>query len=117
MLGRAGIIRLVPDEDVTQGIGIAEGIETSLAVMQGSSLAFMQGFGWRPMWAAASAGGIRTFPVLPGIGALTIFADADGPGLAAARACAARWRAAGAEVRICTPPAGDFNDLLRRHSA
>jgi hypothetical protein len=82
MAGRAGVVRLVPDEDLTMGLGIAEGIETALSVMQG--------FGWRPIWAATSAGMIRTFPVLPGIGALTIFADADGAGMDAAKLCAAR---------------------------
>lgn len=34
MLGTAGIIRLVPDDEVTLGLGLAEGIETALAVMQ-----------------------------------------------------------------------------------
>lgn len=109
MAGRAGIIRLVPDEEVTIGLGIAEGIETSLAVMQG--------FGWRPVWAAATAGAIRTFPVLPGIEALTIFADPDGAGMEAAEACAARWAEAGREVRIAAPPEGDFNDMIRERAA
>jgi putative DNA primase/helicase len=106
MLGRAGVVRLVPDEDVTMGLGIAEGIETALAVMQG--------FGWRPVWAAASAGAVRAFPVLPGIECLTVFADADGPGLQAARACCRRWADAGREARMLAPPAGDWNDALPR---
>ena len=111
MAGRAGIIRLVPDASVTMGLGIAEGIETALAVMQG--------FGWRPVWAAASAGAIRSFPALPAIEALTIFADPDGAGMDAAEACAARWAAAGRDVRITAPPlgAGDFNDLARRSAS
>jgi hypothetical protein len=103
MVGRAGVVRLALDDEVTTGLGIAEGIETSLSVMQG--------FGWRPIWAATSAGAIRAFPLLPGISALTVFADADSAGLTAAQACADRWRDAGAESRICAPPAGDFNDL------
>lgn len=105
MLGRAGVVRLVPDEEVTLGLGIGEGIETCLAVLQG--------FGWRPIWAATSAGSIARFPVLAGIEALTVFADADGPGLAAARTCIARWKDAGREARLLAPPAGDFNDLAR----
>ena len=111
MAGRAGVVRLSPDAEVTMGLGIAEGIETALSVMQG--------FGWRPVWAATSAGMIRTFPVLPGIGALTIFADPDGAGMDAAETCAARWREAGREARILAPPAGagDFNDLARRAAA
>ncbi|MCX7370988.1 MAG: toprim domain-containing protein [Alphaproteobacteria bacterium] len=111
MCGAAGIIRLTPDADVTTGLGIAEGIETSLAVMQA--------FGWRPVWAACSAGAIARFPVLRGIEALTVFADPDGPGLTAARACCERWAAAGREARILAPPAGagDFNDLARERAA
>jgi hypothetical protein len=109
MLGSVGVIRLVPDAEVTMGLGIAEGIETALSVMQG--------YDWRPVWAATSAGAIRGFPVLAGISALTIFGDADGAGKAAAEACAARWSLAGREARICTPPAGDFNDMAREWAA
>lgn len=109
MAGRAGVIRLVPDEEVTLGLGIAEGIETSLAVMQRLD--------WRPVWAASSAGAIARFPVLPGIEALTIFADEDGAGIAAAQECARRWREAGAEARVMAPPAGDFDALTRGGAA
>ena len=113
MIGNAGVIRLVPDEEVTLGLGIAEGIENSLAVMQFA--------GWRPVWAAGSAGSIAKFPVLPGVQALTIFADHDEikpngkqPGLDAARACADHWRAAGREVTIIPPKfRGDWNDVAR----
>jgi CHC2-type zinc finger protein/Toprim domain-containing protein len=82
MLGPAGVIRLC--ERITNGLGIAEGIETSLAVSQR--------VGWGPVWAAGSAGGIRSFPVLP-MTTLHIFCDHDesGVGLKAARACGQRW--------------------------
>jgi DNA primase len=107
MLGRAGVIRLA--ELTGEGLGLAEGIETALSVMQT--------IGWRPVWAAGSRGGIETFPVLPAI-ALTIFADGDAPGLKAACACAGRWAAAGAEALICTPPGGlDWNDAAMRRNA
>jgi hypothetical protein len=106
MLGKVGIIRLVPDEEVTLGLGLAEGVETSLAVMQRA--------GWSPVWAAGSAGPIRAFPVLPGIEALTVFADADGTGMNAARECCRRWADAGREARILAPPAGDWDDALPR---
>ena len=106
MLGNAGLIRLVHDAEVTLGLGIAEGIETALAVMQRA--------GWRPVWAATSAGSISRFPVLPGIETLTIFADADRPGQDAARTCLDRWAAANREARILTPPAGDWDDMLDR---
>ncbi len=106
MLGNAGVVRLVPDDTVTLGLGLAEGIETALAVMQR--------FGWRPVWAAACAGGIEKFPVLAGIEAISIFADADdkGAGIRSARACAERWREAGREATIFIPPSGtDWNDV------
>jgi hypothetical protein len=82
MLGPAGVIRLC--EKITNGLGIAEGIETALAVTQR--------VGWGPCWAAGSAGGLAKFPVLP-MTTLNIFADHDetGVGLKAARACAQRW--------------------------
>jgi putative DNA primase/helicase len=108
MLGSAGVVRLVPDAKVTAGLGIAEGIETSLGVMQR---------GWSPVWATGSAGGIARFPVLPGIETLTVFPDADdgGASLTAAQQCAARWHAAGVAVRFGKPPAGtDFADLAGR---
>jgi hypothetical protein len=104
MLGNAGIVRLAPDEEVTHGLGVCEGVETGLALLQR--------FGWAPVWAAASAGAVRRFPVLAGIESLTIFADHDAPGLDAARACKARWAGAGREVRVVWPgEAGrDFAD-------
>jgi putative DNA primase/helicase len=109
MLGQAGIIRLSPDDTVTSGLGLAEGVETGLAIMQH--------FGWRPVWSAASAGGIGRFPVLRGIEALTIFADQDSAGIEAARQCACRWQEAGREGRILAPPKGDLDDLAREIAA
>lgn len=108
MLGAAGVVRLVPDDEVALGLGLAEGIETALAVIQRG--------GWAPVWAATSAGAIRRFPVLPGIEALTVFADADasGAGTDAARDCCRRWAEAGREARILVPPAGDWDDVLPR---
>ncbi len=108
MLGNAGVIRLCDDTEVTMAIGLAEGIETSLSVMQA---------GWRPVWACGSSGAIATFPVLPGIECLTIFGDADanGAGIKAARACAARWAASGREATVHVPRGADsdWNDVLK----
>lgn len=97
MLGptRGAVVKLDADSDVLDGLGLAEGIETALAIMAA---------GWRPVWACGSAGSISTFPVLPGVEALTIFADADPTGLAAAQSCQARWLAAGRECTIILPP-------------
>ena len=94
MLGRQGVVRLSPEDAVGTGLGIAEGIEDALAVLLS---------GWSPIWAATSAGAIARLPVLAGIETLTVFADADEPGLVAARACCDRWRRSGREA-IITPP-------------
>lgn len=110
MLGRSAgaCIKLTRDDEVTQGLGICEGIETGLTLVS---------IGCGPVWAIGSAGGIRTFPVLGGIEALTIFADHDrsGAGVDAAEACARRWSHAGKEVRIVYPkePGADWNDVAR----
>lgn len=88
MLGRQGVVRLSPNSEVAMGLGICEGLEDGLAVMLS------------PIWAATSAGAIARLSVVNGIEALTIFADADAPGMQAAQTCSARWRAAGREARI-----------------
>ncbi|WP_431283160.1 DUF7146 domain-containing protein [Humitalea sp. 24SJ18S-53] len=106
MLGHAGVIRLVPNCDLTDRLGLAEGIEDALAVMQRG--------GWRPVWAATSAGAITCFPVLRGINALAVFADADKAGLKAARTCCRRWAGAGRKAELFIPPNGDWDDALRR---
>lgn len=109
MLGNAGTIRLSPDDEVTIGLGICEGIETGLAILQR--------IGWAPVWACGSAGAIAKFPALPGIESITIFADADdkGAGVRAAYECAQRWRDAGREATVTKPPTGeDWLDAARR---
>jgi hypothetical protein len=91
MLGRQGVVRISPDEDVTFGLGICEGIEDALALIVS---------GWSPVWAVTCAGALSRFPVPSEIQALTIVSDADVAGLTAAETCAARWREAGREVKI-----------------
>lgn len=109
MLGDTGVVRLTADDEVTLGLGIAEGIETAISVLQVA--------GWAPIWAACSAGAITTFPVLGGVECLTIFADADetGAGIKAARACANRWLEAGRQAIVHFPDiaGSDWNDVAR----
>jgi len=108
-IGRAALgsidnaaIKLNDDADVTMGLTIGEGLETTLAGMM---------FGFMPAWALGSAGGIAKFPVLSGIEALTILAETDKTNERAIRKCFARWNAAGREVYRATPEAGgDAND-------
>jgi putative DNA primase/helicase len=86
---------------------IAEGIETTLAVMQATQLCG---------WAALSASGIINLRLPPEAGQVLIAADndANGVGEAAARRAAERWLAEGREVRLALPPTtdSDFNDML-----
>lgn len=89
-----GVIRLWPDEDVSTGLAISEGIETALALAHA----------YRPVWACMDAGNLAEFPVLPGIECLTIAADCDPAGISAAERCAERWHSAGREVHIITAP-------------
>ena len=98
-----GVVRLWPDECVTTGLAIGEGIETCLAGAHG----------FTPIWCTVDAGNMAAFPVLAGIAALTIFADNDEAGRSAASTCAERW-ARVAEVTIVTPdePGFDIADVI-----
>jgi putative DNA primase/helicase len=99
------VVKISADEDVTLGIGICEGIEDAIAIVNG---------GWRPVWCCVSAGNMSAFKPLPGIEAVTVFADADAPGLKAAQSVARHWRDAGREARIVVPKrAKDFGEALR----
>lgn len=110
MLGTAKgcAVKLSPDEEVTQGLAITEGIETGLSIYA---------LGIRPVWCVGSAGNIQYFPVLEGIKSLTIYADHDTnhAGQRAAIACAKRWRDAGRECRIIQPKrsGADWNDIAQ----
>jgi putative DNA primase/helicase len=106
MLGavKGGVIRLA---EVIDHVAIGEGIETCLSVQQACAV---------PTWAALSAVGIRALNLPPGISDLTIIADGDRTGDAAAQAAAKRLRLAVRAVRIVRAPKGlDFNDLLNAH--
>jgi hypothetical protein len=89
-------IKIDADEHLTGGLGIAEGLETALAV---------RATGWHPVWTLGSAGAVAKLPTLAGVKALTVFADNDAnkTGIIAARKCAKRWQQAGCEVAIRTP--------------
>jgi hypothetical protein len=102
-LGRAngGVVRL---GEVTDQLMVAEGIETALSVQQACSV---------PVWAALSASGLKSLNLPPGITSITILADGDPTGEAAALAAARRLKTAVRSVRIVRAPAGrDFNDVL-----
>ena len=105
-------IKLSPDEIVTQGLAVGEGLETVLAGM-------VKGF--RPAWAVGDAGNVEDFPVISGIESLTILVDNDasGRGQTAALECSARWTGAGREVLRAVPDhtGHDFNNVLMGNTA
>lgn len=101
-----GAIRLWPDEAVTHGLAVGEGIETALSIANI----------FRPAWALIDAGNLAKFPVLAGVGSLLIAEDHDEAGARAARSCAIAWAGDDREVRIAKAPVSgdDANDYLRR---
>jgi hypothetical protein len=104
MLGpcRGGAVRLAP---MAEWLMVGEGVETCLAAMQAAR------FG---AWAALSTSGLRSLELPPNIRDVTILADGDESGEAAAEDAAKRWVGEKRRVRIARPPVGvDFNDLLR----
>jgi hypothetical protein len=97
MLGPAkgAVLKLSPDEEVTMGLALTEGIEDALALLSDAR---------GPVWACLSAGAMSAFPVLGGIEALSVFADNDRAGARAADACVERWQRAGKDALVVTPP-------------
>lgn len=85
-----GVIRLWPDEAVTTGLAVAEGIETALSLAQV----------FQPAWALIDAGNLAKLPVLPGIEALSIAVDDDTAGTRAAAACGQRWAQADCDATL-----------------
>ncbi len=114
MLGRTGggAVRLAPI-GAAGVLGLCEGIETGLAVMQACP--------GLPVWAALSTSGLEQVMLPPEARRIVILADHDasGAGLRAAEAAAAKLRLDGRPVHIAIPPAqgDDFNDMLQRGGA
>lgn len=104
---QGGVIRLCPDEAVTTGLGVAEGIESALSL----AWAFV------PVWACIDAGNLAALPVLAGIEHLIIAADNDPAGQAAAQTCATRWAAAGRTISVTVQRQNDLNDLCMEVAA
>ncbi len=107
MLGAAGggAVMLSPDWQVETGLALAEGIESALAGLRRQP--------WLPTWAALSAGGVKGFPLLSGLEALTVYADADAAGIDASRALCLRYAKAGRYAEMVRPLAAgaDMADL------
>jgi histidyl-tRNA synthetase len=99
----SGVIRLWPDDYVSHGLGVAEGIETALSLAQA----------YEPVWSLIDANHLASFPVISNVEVLMIAKDNDPAGQAAALTCAQRWFAAGKKVLITKQAANDMNDLLK----
>jgi putative DNA primase/helicase len=102
-----GFIRLYPGElDPGLKLIIAEGVETAMAAAQLANL---------PAIAALSAGNLPKITPPPAREYI-IAADHDGPGLAGARALAAKLTRAGHTVRLAIPSTvnSDWNDEVMR---
>ena len=100
-----GAVRLAP---AGPRLGLCEGIEDGLAVMQAEP--------GLPVWACLGTSGLRgvILAPLPLAAEIVILADADEAGEAAAQDVAHRFIAEGRRVSIARPRgAKDFNDLLR----
>jgi len=111
MLGRAGIaaIKLCPDENVTQGLHVGEGVETCLA-------AWLAGF--RPVWALGTCGGIARFPLLAGIDAIRVLSERNDGGANEAAVNQLRETWSEREVLVVEPLLGDdINDAWRADHA
>jgi CHC2 zinc finger/Toprim domain len=120
MLGPVGgsVIKLWPDEDVTYGLVIGEGVETVLAA---ATRIEYRGTLLRPAWAAGGENNLANFPVIDGVNSLTVLIDHDANniGQKAASQCIWRWRKAGREAFGLIPQKidTDFNDLVQRRAS
>jgi Toprim domain len=104
-----GAIKFNPDDDITHGLLIGEGIETVLS----ASLLLK----FKPCWSVLSRSGIAKFPILAGIECVTIAVDNDESGDGQRDAAKLVERLVGAGVEAITTQtnlAKDFNDIIIR---
>ncbi len=108
--GRASgsAVMLSAFDEPSLGLTLCEGVETGIALLMA---------GIAPVWCCGGAANLASFPILAGIEALTVAADADAPGQRAAETAAQRWRAAGRKVVVIAPPGGDWADRRRENAA
>jgi Toprim domain len=105
LIGGCAIV-LSPPEDITYGLTIGEGIETTASAMERYAL--------QPAWAMGTRVNIASLPMLAGVDCLRILVDTDakGHGRQDAETCRDRWLDAYREVRLITSPVGkDMIDL------
>lgn len=100
---RNGVVRLWPDDEITYGLALAEGVETALSLAQAFGHA----------WACLDAGNLGAMPVLAGIESITVAVDNDPAGRRAFEQLLQRWQPAGLQVRRiqASVRGDDFNDI------
>jgi hypothetical protein len=105
----SGVVRLTPDDELTHGIILGEGLETCLSY----ALEFSG------IWACLDTGNLGNFPVLPGIEGVTVLIDNDDAGHRAFAAVRDRYRGAGfmrpldfIGIEVSGDPGADVNDLV-----
>src|SRR5262249_3359167 len=105
-MGRWPGVRAIKLWPATHKLTSGEGIETVLG-------ALCRGAVTPPAWAMGPKADIASFPVLPGVKAITVLVDRGDPAaLDGAEACALRYVAAGCGARwLRTVRGKDFNDL------
>jgi hypothetical protein len=86
-------------------LGLAEGPETALSVMELINI---------PCWAVCGAKRLHQIAIPPGVQLLHLFADNDANGQAALHRAAKRYASQGYDVRRRTPVGvKDYNDILK----
>jgi putative DNA primase/helicase len=105
MLGpcQGGAVRLA---EAGEWLGVGEGIETCLSVMQEMD---------QPVWAALSTSGLKALGLPAVVREVVLLADRDDAGEEAAKSAASRWRSSpGLKIKIARPTDGcrDFNEML-----
>ncbi|SEP45325.1 Toprim domain-containing protein [Rhodospirillales bacterium URHD0017] len=101
---KGGVIRLVDDAEITTRLGIAEGIEKSLAMM--TTYRRECGPAATPIWSGLNASVMGGLPVLPVIEQVVIYSDPNPAGRRAAAELVERYSEAGIEVFVGEPPNG-----------
>lgn len=109
MLGihKGSAIKLIPEYDVTYGLAIGEGVESTLSGIV---------LGYRPAWVMGSGVNLSAFPAVSGIETITAFLENDenGANERYVRSMADRLKESGMSVRGRKPKFGnDLNDELR----
>ena len=99
------VIKFTPDAVVNNHLNLSEGPENALSV-------FLLDERGRPVWSAVDANGMRGFPVLPQLQAITLWPDNDRAGIVAAESCRDRYHAAGLATETVIYKT-DPNDAVR----